>query len=196
MLGKKLLTLLCALGILASGACFGPVHYTPPPPPAIAGEGLKRVRIVVVNQAESHHLDTLALGMVIARRFEEETNLGIGARMEGQPSSDEDGVLQVKIFSETAILQSETSSSGIPSWKCQIEASVSLILKSGQTVWRGKQVVETFKASSYAHQEDAMWKDPLVQSAILSRLGNILAYRAIQQNPQDTDSIETAQTPK
>jgi hypothetical protein len=36
MLGKKLVTLGCAVGILACGACFlPPLHSTTPPPPPV-----------------------------------------------------------------------------------------------------------------------------------------------------------------
>src|ERR1035438_9069294 len=78
MLEKKLLTLACAAGILACGACFLPPlpeHHRPPPLPArLALAGIQSIRVSVTNTSESHHLDPSDLALAVTKSINELTN--------------------------------------------------------------------------------------------------------------------------
>ena len=187
MLWKQLLTMACAVGILACGACFLPPRYTPQPPPAIFSENVKRLRIVVVNQTESRHLDPSALAEVLAGKIDIfAAGAHVSSHIDGALNSAEDSVLQVQILSESAELQSSPSRNGLALWKFQIKTSASLTNASGIPLWRGKEFLNLDVSPSYATDAETMWKDPLAQSDLLRRLGIELASRVIHQAPSDT----------
>src|ERR1035438_6901552 len=102
MLGKKLLTLACLLGILACGACSGPAYRPPVVRPMV---GVRTIQVVVANDSESRQLDparlSAAIVVMLNRRHD---GIGNGAfqATSAETLGDADAVLDVKILKESA----------------------------------------------------------------------------------------------
>ena len=139
MLKKKLVTLACAVGILACGACFLPPlpeHLPAPPPVQLELQGVHRIHVVVENASPAHHLDSDKLASWIAVRAK---SLGRSKKVTafGGPSApDQDGELKVTVLSETATPAQNAKKDGSAEWTFQVNVSAELRNTAGVSVWR------------------------------------------------------------
>jgi hypothetical protein len=180
MVRKQLITLAAILGILGCGACFLPEHYTPPPPPPIVTEGLKNLRVVVRDESKTPRLNTSALAEVIAgnlsRRFSRE---GLSAHLAYRP--EEDGVVEVRILSATALKRPSPPPNGQQAWDFAVQSVASLIRPDGQVVWQGVETTDTLGFDSYAQDAESIWGDPVGQGALLRVIGGRVANGVVVQ---------------
>src|SRR5271168_4638715 len=106
MLVKKLITLACAVGILACGACFlpPPRMHTPPPtvPPNLLG--INRIRVVASNTSPTQHLDAAQLSLWLANQISGQARNATITGFSAQQAKNEDAVLEVTILNESATL--------------------------------------------------------------------------------------------
>jgi hypothetical protein len=183
MLSKKLVTLACAAGILACGACFLPplpVHGPPPPPLRLDLQGIHRIRVEVTDASATHHLDAPQLASWIASQITAQARrAGVTGFAAGQ-TSDEDAVLTVSILSESANLQSSVSTSdGKQNREIEVSLAAALTRRDGQAVWRESD--GSYRASRLLAQEPEadLWKEPVVQGWLIRGVGNRLVYRML-----------------
>ncbi|MGD0631919.1 MAG: hypothetical protein ABR987_21510 [Terracidiphilus sp.] len=180
MLAKKLVTLGCAVGILACGACFlPPLHEPPPPPVRLDFEGIQRIRVEVSNNSESHHLDPNALASFIEVRINSQARLaGVKAFSQKDPASaDADGVLHVTVLSETVAPARPESTGGGEPWDVQVSLSAVLTKKDAQVVWRESDGDYRFLRSLSRANAAAIWKGPAVRNL----LGSETAWRLVNR---------------
>jgi hypothetical protein len=141
MLEKKLVTLGCAVGILACGACFLPPlpqHEPTPPPVRLDLQGIRKIRVEVSYDSQLHDLDPNALASWIEVRINTDArSAGAKAFSQKHPASaDADAVLQVTVLSETATPGRMRSNGVDEDWDFQISISAVLTKKDGRVVWR------------------------------------------------------------
>jgi hypothetical protein len=182
MLPQKLITLAAILAILACGACFQE-HYTPPPPPAITGEGLKNLGIVVNDTTELHHLNTAALSSAIAEESTRFADKGLAAHLGQRP--EDDGDIEVNIVSAAATKLSIPIPNGLHSWNVEVRVTVSLKRADGKLIWQGVELMGPRKLVSYADDSEEIWRDPLAQQELLLGLGRRIVYRVTYQSPDE-----------
>ncbi len=141
MLEKKLITLGCAVGILACGACFLPPlpqHEPMPPPVRLDLQGIRRIRVEVTNESQSHDLDPNALANWIEIRIDSQARRA-GVKTFSQrdhASVDADAVLKVAVLDESALPVRMRSNGSDEDWNFQVNISGVLTKKNGQVVWR------------------------------------------------------------
>jgi hypothetical protein len=140
MLEKKLLTLGCAVGILACGACFLPPlpeHQPPPPPVRLDFHGIRKIRVEVINNAAAHGIDPDALGGWIEFGIKTQARAaGVKAFSQTESANkDADAVLHVNVLSETAVPVNLDSSGSDKQWNFQVNLSAVLAKKDGTVIW-------------------------------------------------------------
>jgi hypothetical protein len=186
MLEKKLVTLGCAVGILACGACFLPPlpeHRPPPPPPPVLLDlkGIHRIRLEVSNTSESHHLDAEALAGWIEFRIDSDARrAGVKAfSQKNRASADADGVLQVNIHSETVEPQQGGSSVAGESWTFQIRLSAKLTKEDGEVVWSEPDGDYQFSQQHAATDAVDIFNYPEVRNWLTVGIGRQLVWRML-----------------
>jgi hypothetical protein len=187
---KQTVTLAGAIGILACGACFVPSHYTPPPPPPIVTEGVKNVRIVVIDESEPKRINLPALEGVILAGFDRfPVHNKITAYPEEKAAPEVDAILEIRILSLTTIPDPSPTAATQQKWGFNIRTTATLSRRNGDVIWRGGSIgVPHF--DSYARDEESMWKDPIIQSELVKSVGNRLYAQAVYQFPKSTLSQE------
>jgi hypothetical protein len=182
MLEKKLLTLACAGGILACGACFlppMPERKPPPPPVRLDLQGIRRIRVDVKNQSPPNHLVPLQLAARVASEIIfQGRRLNVTAYPDSV-SDDEDGVLQVIVLSETGTPGKKLSNWNGIEWSFDIGISAVLTKKNGQVVWR--ELDGGYRFSNNFAQEDEvdLWKEPPVLDRLTGDVGTRLVTRML-----------------
>jgi hypothetical protein len=133
MLGKKLLTVACALGILALGACFGPVgEYRPPRPPMNLFTGIQTVRVVITNSSPSHYLDPAVIQRDVVTDFNISGNqTNVHAVIEG----DGDSTLTLDVAEEDAHQIKGNAGGKSASWQFHAVGMAKLTNREGQVLW-------------------------------------------------------------
>ncbi|MGC2639381.1 MAG: hypothetical protein WA294_19505 [Acidobacteriaceae bacterium] len=175
MLAKKLLTLACAAGILALGACFLPppaVHR--PPPPRIDLHGIRRICVTASNKSESHHLNARYLAPSIAASIDSRVDDRI-LRASAACESSNDGALQIDILSESAAPQENPASSGSVRWSVAVTLNATLTDREGAVVWRADNFEFRSPAPLPGLDAESMWRTREGQIEYL--LANRLATR-------------------
>jgi hypothetical protein len=163
MIEKKLITLACVLGILACGACFGPIHTAPPPPPPILdSNGIRSVNVTVVNASASRRVDPDQLGGAIANNINQRSRgNGVTAQTQRQTGKGS-AVLEVIIESESATPRPPVSSAGTELWTFDFKVSATLTTDDGRLIWKEKA---DYSFTNWLPQEDpeAAWLEPRVR---------------------------------
>jgi hypothetical protein len=140
MLKKKLLTLACAVGILASGACFVPaliddVHRPPPPPMSIDLHGIRRLDVTVTDTSTLKKVDTDKLADQI--RFEL-NELSRDTKVKARDPKDRkpaDASLKITVLDESATPSPEKDAFEQEFWIFRIRIAASLTTRDGQEIW-------------------------------------------------------------
>jgi hypothetical protein len=182
MIVKKLVTLACAAGILACGACFvppQPTHTPPPPPLPLDLRGISRIRVQVTNASPTQHLDATQLASWMASQIDVQAGRAAVTGFAAQQPGNEDAVLEVTILSESTKLQSAAASNGKATWEIELSLTAALTRLNGQVVWRESD--GNYRASRALPQEAEpdLWKEPVVQGWLIRGVGNRLVYRMI-----------------
>jgi hypothetical protein len=136
MVRKKLVTLACAVGLLACGACFLPPLPQPAPPPLRLPLGRSRaVRVEVTNDAPTHHIDPVEFrGWIVAAINLQRQPVVPPAHIDGEASPD-DAVLQIHIVDESAI--AEPANPAVANAAAvQVTLDATLTRPDGAIVWR------------------------------------------------------------
>lgn len=181
MLEKKLVTLVCAVGILACGACFLPPlpqHRPPPPPPPILDlQGIQSIRVEVTNNSASRHLDPSGLAQAVANAINWRTkDHGVSAHVQKE-AGDGDAVLAVTVLSETATPETTAKNSGLTRWSFLVGTSASLTKLNGQRVWHETEVDSRFNRSFAQQDPGLLWNDPSVTPWLSGALSQRVVYR-------------------
>lgn len=138
MQSKQLITALCALGILGSGACFLPPTESkapPPPPLRVDLHGSKRIFVQVADSSPAQHIDAKFAAAQIAELLAEKTHVSnISVVSEGARQPD-DALLLVSILSESAA-ELPAKKPGTREWKIAVTLDASLTAGDGSLVWR------------------------------------------------------------
>jgi hypothetical protein len=170
MLGKKLVTLACAIGILACGACFLP---PPPyhPPPGLDLHGVQRIRVEAENVSESHHLDPSDFASMVAiyiNYLTSETRVAAASEKEAGVA---ESVLHVSVLSES-MLPYRIEKRALP---FKISISATLTKPDGELAWHETGAVYSVTYYGSPDSSADVWKDRNVQSWIASAVGSKLA---------------------
>jgi hypothetical protein len=150
MLRKKLLTIGCVLGILACGACFGPLSNKPappPPPPLRPLGGVHTIRVTVSNTAESHHIDPSKFGRAVISVINSsnqptEGRSGLHGISANDPGSA-DAILAVTILAEDAHRVHQHDLFSLPGWKVSVTSSATLTANDGRVLWSDSSFTNT-----------------------------------------------------
>jgi hypothetical protein len=176
MLKKKLLTLACAAGVLACGACFlPPAPYRPPP--GLDLHGVQRIRVEAENVSESHHLGPSGVASAVATSI----NWLAGETRVAASSQNEAGVAQsvlhVSVLSESML----PYRSGEKRLSFQIKISATLTKPNGTLAWRETGAVYSTTYHGPSESTADAWEDPNVQrwvnAEVGSKLANSIFYR-------------------
>jgi hypothetical protein len=182
MLERKLVTLACAAGILASGACFLPPlpNRAPASPPiALDLQGVKNIGVRVINKSSVQRLSASDVAGFIERRLALE---GRRAHLAAYPAGDDtpqDAVLQVTILSESATPAAYANGTGI-AWDLNVSASAVLTKTGGRVIWQETDESYHIRYETRQESEDALWKeDPVAKSRLSQGVANRLVFRLL-----------------
>ena len=185
MLEKKLVTLMCAVGILACGGCFLPPlpEHRPPPPPQpleIDLQGVHDIRVHVTNVSESHHLDPSELAEAVANRINEQAwRTRVNARIDKEPGYG-DAVLEIAIVSENATPGTAAGNDGPGKvWFFQVKTTSTLAKLNGAVLWTESDGGPGFSRKLASQDAADVWTDPAVSHPLILAVGNRLVYRMV-----------------
>lgn len=139
MVRTKLITLACAVGILACGACFLPPPPQPPPPPLrIDLRGSRAIRVEVTNTSATRHVDPDDMSRWIVASINAQRREGIPAARAGGEPAEGDAVLRVSILAESLVSRPTTQG---PSNAVQIQLTIDATLTrpDGAIVWQERE---------------------------------------------------------
>jgi hypothetical protein len=179
MFEKKLVTLACAVGILACGACFLPPlpqHAPPPPPVQLDLHGIQRIRVQVIDNSEPHRLAASDVANWVALRVTSQAKRANVTAFSQKEPANEDAVLQVTLLSETAAPQPNETGAA---WDFHVNVSAVLTKAGGQVVWQESDGVYEFHRASRPESVEELWKDPAIQNWLTLAVGDRLAYRML-----------------
>jgi hypothetical protein len=178
MLEKKLLTLLCALGILACGACFLPPSQGPPPPPLYSGlRGVHTIRVEVANVSESHHVDAAEMAREVAQAINGQQWKSAVSAFVDEKKGDADAVLKITIDGETVEQKSPDKSGSSSCCLFHINDSATLVKRTGEVIWHETGVGNPILAHVPESGADDLWVDPALMKHVVSVLGNRVTRR-------------------
>jgi len=176
MLEKKLLTLCCAIGILAFGACFLPpipVHHPstptplPPPPPTLATDlhGVQVIHVVVQNASTTRAVDPARLAQWVTDCINDKTRYtGIHAYT-GDGETTGAALLKIEIAKEDAAQKRVDSGSSVGLWLVRLELAATLTGADG-TVLRQMSDVGFKRYFSLPEKDPDVWQARGVQQWI------------------------------
>jgi hypothetical protein len=167
MLREKLLTIACAVGILACGACFLPPIDSPPhptaPPLREALRGIKTIRVVVDDASEAHTLDPSELASCIAGALRSRV-WRTHVELEDQETPQAgDAVLHIKLIKVTSTTDPGTNEMA-RLWFLEVALSATLIDAHGQTIWQQNHPPYDLRIDSQSDNPTAVWKEPQVRA--------------------------------
>jgi hypothetical protein len=176
MIEKKLLTLACAAGILACGACFLPTlpDRQPPPPPArLALAGIQSIWVSVTNTSESHRLDPRDLAQAVIKSINEQSHeTGVSAYEQRDAA---DAVLEVTVVSETE-KPLPSNNKGVV---FEITISATLTRKEGDLMWRETEALDPFSYSLTSDYSGNPLQNASVRAWVTNMLSTRLVYRML-----------------
>ena len=173
MVEKKLLTLACAVGILACGACFLPPAPYRPPPPRIELQGIQSIRVAAANVSESHHVDPSALAQAVANSVElRARETGVNATAQGS-AGPADAVLAITVLNESAT----PSPSSDKRLSLLINISATLTRQDGAVIWRETNAPYQFSYNLRSDDSEDVWQSAFLRTWVTNMLGNRLVYR-------------------
>lgn len=176
MLEKKLVTLACAAGILACGACFlpPPQQHPPTPPPVRRGlEGVHELRVEVANVSKSHRLEASALAAEVANIVRAQSHGRITAHI-SKEAGDGDAVLRIVISNENATPVPRPGESEM--WRFEIGTAATLTRTGGALVWTASDQVIDLTQSPPGRTPENVWDDPGVTDRLLATIANRLVF--------------------
>jgi len=135
MIGKKLITLACAVGILLCGACFRAAYAPPPTPPLRPLAGIRSIYVTVANQSAARHLEPGELSQRLADAFNWKT---IQTHLEAQTSGDTaatDAVLAISVLDEDGGPTDRPAGQDSVVWAFHFKVSSTLTRRDGQLIW-------------------------------------------------------------
>jgi hypothetical protein len=182
MLEKKLVTLVCAAGILACGACFLPPlpqHAPPPPPVQLDLQGIHRIRVQVTDNSEPHHLVASDVANWVGLRLTAQARRAHVTAFSQKEPANEDAVLQVTLLSEAAGPQS-TGDSRV--WGFHVNVSAVLTKAGGQVVWQESDGAYEFRRAFQSQRVEELWTEPAVQNWLTLAVGNRVVYRMLNEH--------------
>jgi hypothetical protein len=185
MVAKKLLTLACAVGILACGACFLPPspEPKPQPPPQVRIDltGIRMIRVEVVNSSGTHHLNGADLASEVAgaitARFGARTGRPELRASTGDGQGVEDAVFKITILSESLV--EEAPSAARVSGPFLIGDSATLTRRDGVVLWQETNATNRIYIPIPPSDAGEMWKDLLVEKKLETVLANHLVLRMV-----------------
>ncbi|MGA2649837.1 MAG: hypothetical protein ABSF28_04920 [Terracidiphilus sp.] len=188
MLRKKMLTVACALGILACGACFlpplpepSPRRSAPPLPVQPRWYHIHSVRVIAADVSDSHYLDSEYLAMNLADRINwMARGYGIRAFASNQPAN-EDAVLEFKVEKESATPWTAQSTQKVTTWSFSIRTSASLRDRNGQVRWLDEEPAILFRAGFPQDPSIDIWKQGGFNESLPEFLGDRVAHLALYQ---------------
>jgi hypothetical protein len=174
MVEKKLLTLACAVGILACGACFlPPLPEHQPPPPRIELQGIQSIRVAAANVSELHHIDPSALAKAVANSIElRARETGVNATAQGS-AGPADAVLAITVLSESAIL----SLSSNKRLSLLINVSATLTRQDGAVIWRETDAAYQFSYSLRSDDSEDVWQSAFLRTWVTNMLSTRIVNR-------------------
>jgi hypothetical protein len=176
MAGKKLLTLACAVGILACGACFLPPLPPPKPKPGIYLHSIRSIGVSVRNETESHHVNPSLLQQAAVMHINLLTN-GIQVNAVGQgPVASDDAVLEVAIVNERVSEFPPSHPGGCRELEFQISVYATLTRKDGRVMWQETNDQQTVSACLTRAEPSDAWNDQAQQFWLMDTVGKRLAY--------------------
>jgi hypothetical protein len=141
MLAEKLLTLACAVGILACGACFVPdlvdKAHRPPPPPTplrINLQGIRSLRVIAVNASEPSRIDSATLAKSVAHSLNIQSKSTKAHAHRATPGDNADATLTISILS-AVVEPASRSEYRFANWKLSTHLSARLVRRDGQEIW-------------------------------------------------------------
>lgn len=182
MLEKKLLTLACAIGILAFGACFlPPIYHNPPAPPPSLRPELSHIRTLHVRVTEASqpgHIDTDR----VAKSISEEVKLLTDGYIVVTPaSSTADAVLDVTVTQENASAQTVNPASGNTIWLFEINFSSSLTTVYGAVPWKSVDDRVHFAQAISPHHSQDIWKERIIRREAPDALAARVAAQLLEK---------------
>jgi hypothetical protein len=166
MLGKKLLTLSCAAGILASGACFLPPLPERRPqlaPASIYLAGMPNIRVTVRSNSPTSRISASRLATAIASSLTEKGRQYAMEAHAGDAPGNEVAVLEVTVFSDMVSPMEGTSSTRHPQWFIAVESSATLTRKDGTVAWQQARSTQPFNYKLDSPFEGDIAADPHFQ---------------------------------
>lgn len=187
MLKKKLVTLVCAAGILACGACFLPPlpgHVPAPPPVRLDLQGIHRIHVVAENASPTHHLNADRLASRIA---DSAGSQGRGDRLTafsgpiapGPGTPDQDGELKVTVLTEGATPGQKGYKKGTVAWTFEVSITAELRNSAGVTVWREDSGHYSYEHDEKPGDEAAAWADNDRTDWLIAGVGHRLVFRML-----------------
>jgi hypothetical protein len=176
MMGRKVLTLACAAGILACGACFLPPLPAPkpaPPPLVLNLQSIHTIRLEMVNEPGADHLDVAGLATQVANLISDQSLHRVKAYVSKQ-DGDGDAVLRILITNENATLDATPGSPD--QWDFEIGTSATLTRADGTNIWTEKDGEISFLRSFTQPHPADLWSDPEVHERVRNRLSNKIVY--------------------
>jgi hypothetical protein len=179
MLGKKLLTIACVVGILACGACFlPPIGNTPrdPPPPPLRDElrGIKTIDLFVDDNSDSHLVVPAQVAGRIGGKMdwlEDRTHINCAFRATPRPR---DAVLRITLLKESATQRAPESSQTGPGWLLELTINATLTGPDGQILWQQKNVTYSDNESFQPNDPGEISKDQKILDWISGRFSDQL----------------------
>ncbi len=193
MLEKKLVTLACAAGILACGACFGPApHQGPPasspawmspprinPPKPIDLTGIPGILVKVTNAAETRHVAPQVLNRMIASKFNFHEHSYIPrAYTQGAPKPG-DAVLQVTIVKEITGTEAAIDAQGPPGQFLDLFMDASLTKVDGTIIWSESNLHFRFGGTALWAQSPNPWSSWDFKDWLSNRVAGWLYFRIV-----------------
>jgi len=181
MLERKLVTLACAVGILATGACFLPPlpNRAPAPPIALDFEGIQKIGVEVVNKSSAQRLPASNVAGFIEQRLTTEGRRAHLEAFSAESHTPQDALLQVTILSESATPAAYANGTGI-AWDLNVSASAVLTKTGGKVIWQETDESFHIRYETGRESEDALWKeDPVAKSRLSQGVANRLVFRLL-----------------
>lgn len=178
------MTVVCAIGILACGACFlPPPRQTLPPPPRIDLRGSRDISVVVTNVSETHHIDADAFGRWIADAINEDSGpSGPKAHGGGKPNPGE-AVLQISIKKESAESRTDTIPPALSVWTLSTTIDAMLLAADGTVVLHLSNDEYRSNARRRASDSQDIWRSQTVESWLRYYVARNFAPKVLFGNP-------------